>query len=77
MRRISVGGGLARAAWGGFMRAAAALAETGNFDALADAPPHSVVNALFSDGLMSEAEVRCGRVVPLKQAAALGGEHQA
>lgn len=48
VRRISVGGGLARAAWGGFMRAARALAETGNFDALADAPPHSVVNALFS-----------------------------
>ena len=32
VRRVSVGGGLARAAWGGFERAARALAEQGRFD---------------------------------------------
>ena len=37
VRRVSVGGALARAAWGGFMRAAQALAEQGRFDGFADA----------------------------------------
>ncbi|HEX6361433.1 MAG TPA: isocitrate lyase/phosphoenolpyruvate mutase family protein, partial [Albitalea sp.] len=37
VRRISVGGALARCAWGGFMRAARSIAEQGSFDALADA----------------------------------------
>jgi len=32
VRRVSVGGALARAAWGGFMRAARMLAEEGRFD---------------------------------------------
>ncbi len=32
VRRVSVGGALARAAWGAFMRAARALAEQGEFD---------------------------------------------
>jgi 2-methylisocitrate lyase-like PEP mutase family enzyme len=40
-RRVSVGGALARAAWGGFMRAAKQLAESGTFDGLADATPHA------------------------------------
>jgi 2-methylisocitrate lyase-like PEP mutase family enzyme len=46
VRRISVGGGLARAAWGGFMRAAQALAK-GRFDGFADAAPGKQLNALF------------------------------
>jgi len=48
VRRISVGGALARAAWGGFMRAAKILAEQGRFDGLADAPGHDALQALMS-----------------------------
>jgi 2-methylisocitrate lyase-like PEP mutase family enzyme len=47
VRRISVGGALARSAWGGFMRAAKALAEQGQFTAFADAASGSELNALF------------------------------
>lgn len=47
VRRISVGSTLARAAWGGFMRAARGIAETGTFDALADAAPFDEVNDMF------------------------------
>jgi 2-methylisocitrate lyase-like PEP mutase family enzyme len=48
VRRISVGGALARAAWGGFMRAARELAEQGSFDGLAGAATHDSMNALFA-----------------------------
>ena len=37
VRRISVGSALARVAWGAFMRAAQGIAETGSFDAFAEA----------------------------------------
>src|SRR5690606_12016841 len=37
VRRVSVGGSLARSAWGGFIRAAKMIAEEGRFDAFADA----------------------------------------
>jgi 2-methylisocitrate lyase-like PEP mutase family enzyme len=47
VRRISVGGALARAAWGGFLRAARAIAEHGRFDGFADATPGSELNAFF------------------------------
>jgi 2-methylisocitrate lyase-like PEP mutase family enzyme len=47
VRRISVGGALARAAWGGFLRAARGIAENGRFDALADATPGSELNHFF------------------------------
>jgi 2-methylisocitrate lyase-like PEP mutase family enzyme len=47
VRRVSVGGGLARTAWGGFQRAARALAEEGRFDGFADATPGKELNALF------------------------------
>lgn len=50
-RRVSVGSALARAAWGGFLRAARALAETGRFDAFADAAPHAELNVFFCDDL--------------------------
>jgi 2-methylisocitrate lyase-like PEP mutase family enzyme len=46
VRRISVGGALARAAWGGFQRAAQALAE-GRFDGFADAAPGAELNKAF------------------------------
>jgi len=49
VRRVSVGGALARAAWGGFIRAATELAEHGTFEALADAAPHGTLNAFFRD----------------------------
>ena len=44
-----IGGALARAAWGGFMRAAREIAETGSFNAFADAAPGGELNKLFSD----------------------------
>ncbi len=47
VRRVSVGGGLARAAWGGFMRAAKAIAEQGVFDGFAQAASGAELNALF------------------------------
>ena len=47
VRRVSVGGALARAAWGGFMRAAREMAEQGSFDGLAGAATHQSLNALF------------------------------
>jgi 2-methylisocitrate lyase-like PEP mutase family enzyme len=47
VRRVSVGGALARAAWGGFMRAAESLAE-GRFDGFEGAAPGKVLNAQFS-----------------------------
>ena len=49
VRRVSVGGALARSAWGGFMRAARSLAEDGAFGAFATAAPGSELNALFSE----------------------------
>jgi 2-methylisocitrate lyase-like PEP mutase family enzyme len=50
VRRVSVGGALARAAWGGFMRAAKRLADEGRFDGFADAAPGKVLNGLFASG---------------------------
>jgi 2-methylisocitrate lyase-like PEP mutase family enzyme len=48
VRRISVGGALARAAWGGLMRSARMIAEQGRFDSLGDATPtHQQVDSLF------------------------------
>lgn len=47
VRRISVGGALARAAWGGFMRAARLMAEQGRFDGFAEAASGKDLNAFF------------------------------
>ena len=47
VRRVSVGGGLARAAWGGFMRAARTLAQDGRFDGFDGAATGAELNALF------------------------------
>lgn len=49
VRRVSVGGALARSAWGGFMRAASLLADAGSFDGFADAASGSELNTLFRD----------------------------
>jgi 2-methylisocitrate lyase-like PEP mutase family enzyme len=48
VRRVSVGGALARCAWGGFMRAARQLAEEGSFAGFRDAAPGTDLNALFA-----------------------------
>ena len=47
VRRVSVGGALARSAWGGFMRAAKLIAEQGKFDGFADAASGQELDALF------------------------------
>jgi 2-methylisocitrate lyase-like PEP mutase family enzyme len=55
VRRISVGGALARAAWGGFLRAAKLLAGEGRFDGFVDAAPHPELNGFFRDDLAKRA----------------------
>lgn len=47
VRRISVGGALARAAWGGFLRAARQIALGGSFAGFCDAAPAADLNELF------------------------------
>jgi 2-methylisocitrate lyase-like PEP mutase family enzyme len=47
VRRISVGGALARAAWGGFLAAATEIAETGTFTGLTKGIPFADLNAKF------------------------------
>jgi len=47
VRRISVGSGLALAAWGAFLRAARAIQTTGKFNLLADNAPSAELNELF------------------------------
>jgi 2-methylisocitrate lyase-like PEP mutase family enzyme len=49
VRRISIGGTLARVAWTGFMRAAREIAEQGKFDSFAGTVPNAELNALFRD----------------------------
>ncbi len=49
VRRVSVGGALARAAWGGLMRAAKQLAEDGRFHGFMDAAPHAELQEFFRD----------------------------
>ncbi len=51
VRRISVGGALARAAWGGFLRAAREIADAGTFTALGEAPPGRDLDAFFTADL--------------------------
>jgi 2-methylisocitrate lyase-like PEP mutase family enzyme len=51
VRRISVGGTLARVAWGAFIRAAKAIASDGRFDAFKDAVPHAEINGFFRDDM--------------------------
>ena len=48
VRRISVGGALARAAWGGFTRAAKAIAEQGSFEGFKEAANGGELNGIFT-----------------------------
>ena len=47
VRRISVGGSLARTAWAGFMRAAREIAEKGTFNELGSGHPGAELNKMF------------------------------
>jgi 2-methylisocitrate lyase-like PEP mutase family enzyme len=51
VRRVSVGGAMARAAWGGFLRAARLLAEQGKFDGFDSAASGQELNTFFADDL--------------------------
>jgi 2-methylisocitrate lyase-like PEP mutase family enzyme len=51
VRRVSVGGAMARAAWGGFIRAAKQLADEGRFDEFAQATPHDELQEFFRKDL--------------------------
>ena len=48
VRRISVGGALARAAWAGFIKAAKEIHEQGSFASFADLTPFGELNDLFA-----------------------------
>jgi 2-methylisocitrate lyase-like PEP mutase family enzyme len=50
VRRISLGGALARAAWGGFMRASKRIVEDGRFDGFADAASGKTLDEIFRTG---------------------------
>ena len=56
VRRISVGGALARTAWAGFLQAATEIAEHGTFSTLNTAVPFAEINQSFSS-FAREAEV--------------------
>lgn len=47
VRRVSVGGGLARSAWGAFMRTAQLIADEGRFDGFKDAASGSELDKFF------------------------------
>jgi|SRR5882672_5269233 len=51
VRRVSVGGALARTAWGGFLRTARMLADEGRFDGLKEGAPGQELNAFFRDDM--------------------------
>jgi 2-methylisocitrate lyase-like PEP mutase family enzyme len=51
VRRISVGSSLARAAWGGFIRAARAIAEEGSFAGFDSCVPFPELNGFFREDL--------------------------
>ena len=59
VRRISVGGALARVAWGGFMRAAREISEQGTFEALGESSVSAGLDGFFTgtrktrDGIVS------------------------
>ncbi len=47
VRRISVGGALARSAWGGLLRAARDIAQNGSFAEFGNAVPYAEINGAF------------------------------
>lgn len=54
VRRISVGGGLARAAWAGFLEAATEIAQQGTFIGLSRAVPSAEINRSFESASVEE-----------------------
>jgi 2-methylisocitrate lyase-like PEP mutase family enzyme len=60
VRRISVGGALALAAWTGLMRAAQTLKSDGSFAGLASLVPYAEINGLFATDLAGR-QARDGR----------------
>jgi 2-methylisocitrate lyase-like PEP mutase family enzyme len=56
VRRISVGGALARSAWAGFMRAASEIVERGSFASLAQAASGAELNKMFGVDLSQRRE---------------------
>jgi 2-methylisocitrate lyase-like PEP mutase family enzyme len=50
VRRISVGGALARSAWTGFMRAAKIIVENGSFEGFRETAPFLEIDDLFASG---------------------------
>src|SRR5436305_8630607 len=56
VRRVSVGGALARAAWGGFAQAARTLAEQGTFQDFDAAMPFGELNSFLRDDLQRRSE---------------------
>jgi 2-methylisocitrate lyase-like PEP mutase family enzyme len=54
VRRISLGSGLARAAWGAFMRSAEGLVQ-GHFEPLGDSRPFAEINGFFRNDLKTRA----------------------
>jgi methylisocitrate lyase len=71
VRRISVGGALARAAWTGFVAAAREVAESGTFRALGTALPFATVNGFFASAAEQRSltpdghRMACGRLGPV------------
>jgi len=59
VRRVSVGGALALAAWTGFMHAAEMLRSKGSFAGLAGLVPYAEINSLFA--LDVQVDDECGR----------------
>jgi len=56
VRRISVGGALARSAWGGFMRMAKEIAEQGTFTGFKDSASGAELNAFFTNDKAARAQ---------------------
>jgi len=57
VRRISVGGALARAAWGGFMRAARLIAQQGSFAGFAEAAAGRELDGFFRADLQTRPDL--------------------
>ena len=55
VRRVSVGGSLARTAWAGFMRSAREMAEKGTFTELAKGHPGGELNKMFAEAPVNAA----------------------
>jgi 2-methylisocitrate lyase-like PEP mutase family enzyme len=54
VRRISVGGGLAAAAWGGFLAAAKGIAQDGVFTAFTRSANGRELNGMFAEALKAK-----------------------